>query len=121
MKLESGEEAAADSSKSKAANHKKDENGSLGEKGSAAAEVAKSGEAASNQQDLDDEKKQEDQKNYYLSAHSLSEEIKVQPKLLKFGKLKPYQLIGLQWLVSLYVNNLNGILADEMGLGKTIQ
>jgi ATP-dependent helicase STH1/SNF2 len=29
--------------------------------------------------------------------------------------------VGLQWLVSLYNNNLNGILADEMGLGKTIQ
>ena len=28
---------------------------------------------------------------------------------------------GLQWLVSLYNNKLNGILADEMGLGKTIQ
>lgn len=37
------------------------------------------------------------------------------------GDLKSYQLIGLQWLVSLYNNNLNGILADEMGLGKTIQ
>jgi ATP-dependent helicase STH1/SNF2 len=35
--------------------------------------------------------------------------------------LKNYQLIGLQWLISLYNNNLNGILADEMGLGKTIQ
>ena len=29
--------------------------------------------------------------------------------------------MGLEWLVSLYNNNLNGILADEMGLGKTIQ
>ena len=28
---------------------------------------------------------------------------------------------GLEWLVSLHNNNLNGILADEMGLGKTIQ
>lgn len=28
---------------------------------------------------------------------------------------------GLEWLVSLFNNNLNGILADEMGLGKTIQ
>jgi len=28
---------------------------------------------------------------------------------------------GLEWLVSLYNNNLNGILADEMGLGKTIE
>lgn len=31
------------------------------------------------------------------------------------------QLVGVQWLVSLYNNKLNGILADEMGLGKTIQ
>jgi len=28
---------------------------------------------------------------------------------------------GLEWLVSLHNNALNGILADEMGLGKTIQ
>lgn len=33
----------------------------------------------------------------------------------------PWQIKGLEWLVSLYNNNLNGILADEMGLGKTIQ
>jgi SNF2 family DNA or RNA helicase len=31
------------------------------------------------------------------------------------------QIKGLEWLLSLYNNNLNGILADEMGLGKTIQ
>lgn len=31
------------------------------------------------------------------------------------------QIQGLEWMVSLYNNNLNGILADEMGLGKTIQ
>ncbi|XP_954832.1 global transcription activator, SNF2 family member, putative [Theileria annulata] len=37
------------------------------------------------------------------------------------GKLRNYQLYGLDWLVSLYNNKLNGILADEMGLGKTIQ
>ena len=30
-------------------------------------------------------------------------------------------MTGLQWLVSLYNNQLNGILADEMGLGKTVQ
>ena len=28
---------------------------------------------------------------------------------------------GLEWLMSLYNNNLNGILADKMGLGKTIE
>jgi len=44
-----------------------------------------------------------------------------QPTILEGGELKNYQINGLQWLVSLYNNNLNGILADEMGLGKTIQ
>ena len=34
---------------------------------------------------------------------------------------EPNQIKGLQWMVSLYNNRLNGILADEMGLGKTIQ
>jgi ATP-dependent helicase STH1/SNF2 len=62
-----------------------------------------------------------DTKRYYGIAHSIIEDIKTQPKMLKHGTLKSYQLIGLQWLVSLYVNKLNGILADEMGLGKTIQ
>jgi ATP-dependent helicase STH1/SNF2 len=58
---------------------------------------------------------------YYTSAHSIQEQIGEQPELLEGGELKPYQMVGLQWLVSLYNNKLNGILADEMGLGKTIQ
>ena len=36
-------------------------------------------------------------------------------------RVSTLQVKGLEWLVSLYNNNLNGILADEMGLGKTIQ
>ena len=60
-------------------------------------------------------------KIYYNLTHSMREEIKEQPSLLEGGSLKSYQLIGLQWLVSLYNNKLNGVLADEMGLGKTIQ
>ena len=39
---------------------------------------------------------------------------------MESGILKNYQLIGLEWMVSLYNNKLNGVLADEMGLGKTI-
>lgn len=35
--------------------------------------------------------------------------------------LHPHQLIGVEWMITLYQNGLNGILADEMGLGKTIQ
>lgn len=59
--------------------------------------------------------------DYYEVAHRVKEEIKVQPGLLVGGTLKEYQVKGLQWMISLYNNNLNGILADEMGLGKTIQ
>jgi len=35
--------------------------------------------------------------------------------------MRGYQLQGLNWMVSLHHNGLNGILADEMGLGKTLQ
>ncbi|KAF5361681.1 hypothetical protein D9758_007383 [Tetrapyrgos nigripes] len=59
--------------------------------------------------------------DYYAVAHRISERITKQPSLLVGGTLKDYQLKGLQWMVSLYNNRLNGILADEMGLGKTIQ
>ncbi|MEN9309444.1 MAG: hypothetical protein RL173_3376, partial [Fibrobacterota bacterium] len=35
--------------------------------------------------------------------------------------LRPYQLEGLDWLLSLRKRKLGGILADDMGLGKTVQ
>ncbi len=35
--------------------------------------------------------------------------------------LRPYQLTGVYWMLSLQKNGLSGILADDMGLGKTIQ
>lgn len=44
-----------------------------------------------------------------------------QPKLVTGGQMKQYQLEGLEWLKSLWMNGLCGILADEMGLGKTLQ
>lgn len=59
--------------------------------------------------------------DYYQVAHRIKEEITEQPSILVGGQLKEYQIKGLQWMVSLYNNKLNGILADEMGLGKTIQ
>ncbi|KAI5950059.1 IRC5 [Candida theae] len=50
------------------------------------------------------------------SAHTMK-----QPKIVSGCVMKDYQLDGLEWLVTLYENGLNGILADEMGLGKTLQ
>lgn len=59
--------------------------------------------------------------DYYAVAHHISEKVTKQADILTGGTLKDYQVKGLQWMISLYNNRLNGILADEMGLGKTIQ
>lgn len=68
--------------------------------------------------DLEEDKEKVD---YYAVAHRVKEVVTKQPSILVGGTLKEYQIKGLQWMISLYNNNLNGILADEMGLGKTIQ
>uniref|UniRef100_A0A8D0G8C3 SWI/SNF related BAF chromatin remodeling complex subunit ATPase 2 n=1 Tax=Sphenodon punctatus TaxID=8508 RepID=A0A8D0G8C3_SPHPU len=76
-------------------------------------------------QDVDDEYSMQysarGSQSYYTVAHAISERVDKQSSLLINGTLKHYQVQGLEWMVSLYNNNLNGILADEMGLGKTIQ
>ncbi|SGZ39708.1 related to Transcription regulatory protein SNF2 [Hanseniaspora guilliermondii] len=63
----------------------------------------------------------DDNTDYYSVAHRIKEPILTQPTILVGGQLKDYQLKGLEWMISLYNNKLNGILADEMGLGKTVQ
>ncbi|GFY85074.1 SNF2/Brahma-type chromatin-remodeling protein CHR12 [Actinidia rufa] len=63
----------------------------------------------------------EGQRQYNSVIHSIQEKVTEQPSMLQGGELRNYQLEGLQWMLSLFNNNLNGILADEMGLGKTIQ
>ncbi|RUS85614.1 hypothetical protein EGW08_006626 [Elysia chlorotica] len=78
-------------------------------------EIVEPQDVTQNQGDDDGEQ------NYYTLAHSIKEKISEQASIMVNGRLKEYQLQGLEWLVSLYNNNLNGILADEMGLGKTIQ
>ena len=56
----------------------------------------------------------------FQNPTSMGEADVSQPKMLT-AQLKEYQLKGLNWLVSLYEQGINGILADEMGLGKTVQ
>ncbi|KAI9306125.1 SNF2 family N-terminal domain-containing protein [Cunninghamella echinulata] len=43
------------------------------------------------------------------------------PSYVTGGTLREYQVQGLNWMISLFENGINGILADEMGLGKTLQ
>ncbi|TPP65404.1 SWI:SNF matrix associated [Fasciola gigantica] len=43
------------------------------------------------------------------------------PFFVKGGEMRDYQVRGLNWMIQLHQDNINGILADEMGLGKTLQ
>ena len=44
--------------------------------------------------------------------------LETQPTLIKNGTMRAYQLEGLNWMIKLFDNGVNGILADEMGLGE---
>ncbi|PAV64012.1 hypothetical protein WR25_04929 [Diploscapter pachys] len=80
-----------------------------------------------NSKDKDDRKKEldniaEEALKFQPKGYTLdTTQVKTQVPFLIRGTLREYQMVGLDWLVTLYENNLNGILADEMGLGKTIQ
>jgi SWI/SNF-related matrix-associated actin-dependent regulator of chromatin subfamily A member 5 len=59
----------------------------------------------------------DDEENSHTAGN---ERLTTTPPWIK-GKMRDYQIHGLNWLVKLYDNGINGILADEMGLGKTLQ
>ena len=44
-----------------------------------------------------------------------------QPVTIVGGEMRRYQLVGLEWMLSMFEHGMNPILADEMGLGKTLQ
>lgn len=71
--------------------------------------------------DGDDEMAAFDNSDMNFQNPTMAGDVQVsQPKMLQ-AQLKEYQLKGLNWLVNLYEQGINGILADEMGLGKTVQ
>ena len=39
--------------------------------------------------------------------------------VVKGGEMRDYQVRGLNWMISLYENGINGILADEMVTNAT--
>lgn len=63
------------------------------------------------------DKKAEEREDMALLDESVADgqhRLTVQPSCIKFGKMRDYQLQGLNWLIHLYDNGINGILADEM-------
>lgn len=78
------------------------------------AEVAAVNESTFGAAPVFEEEQAKDKVDYYGVAHRIKETITQQPSILIGGELKSYQLKGLEWMVSLYNNHVNGILADEM-------
>ncbi|GEP45855.1 DEAD/DEAH box helicase [Brevifollis gellanilyticus] len=64
--------------------------------------------------------------DYFLGEEAtptkLTDEASLLAKLGELGpKLRPYQLLGVRWLVTQAQSGRGGVLGDEMGLGKTVQ
>ncbi|KAJ5495436.1 Chromatin-remodeling ATPase [Penicillium diatomitis] len=76
---------------------------------------------AFNKQDGDDKMAAFDEGEMNFQNPTSLGDIEISQPTMLTAKLKDYQLKGLNWLVNLYEQGINGILADEMGLGKTIQ
>ena len=85
-----------------------------------AVEEAQARARAFNQEGQDLQSQFDDGEMNFQNPTGLGDINVAQPKMLA-AQLKEYQLKGLNWLVNLYEQGINGILADEMGLGKTVQ
>lgn len=68
---------------------------------------------------LKPENEQKDETQAAVSSSSIEYHLIPQPKVLSNTmQLKPYQIIGMNWLILMHKEKLNSVLADEMGLGK---
>jgi SWI/SNF-related matrix-associated actin-dependent regulator of chromatin subfamily A member 5 len=65
--------------------------------------------------EMDDAEEEDASEDMFITHWPIS------PPFVQHMKMRDYQVEGLNWLIQLYDNGINGILADEMGLGKTLQ
>jgi SWI/SNF-related matrix-associated actin-dependent regulator of chromatin subfamily A member 5 len=71
---------------------------------------------------LQDEEDEDDERTIFRESPTCNSILLLHlMAVIKGGEMRDYQVQGLNWLISLYENGINGILADEMGLGKTLQ
>ncbi|KAG0240833.1 hypothetical protein BGX31_001630 [Mortierella sp. GBA43] len=82
-------------------------------KGPKGSRIGRKTEKEEDQELLDNEENESNNNSSFVFTES--------PAYIKNGTLRDYQIHGLNWMISLYKNGINGILADEMGLGKTLQ
>jgi SWI/SNF-related matrix-associated actin-dependent regulator 1 of chromatin subfamily A len=100
--------------------------------GNSQAAAAAPSSSSSNSTDVSDEDRQQPLQEEHVSlseiatmaATSNGRRVVTQddiPGLCDTLVLKPYQVVGVNWLLLLNENNVSSVLADEMGLGKTVQ
>lgn len=68
-----------------------------------------------------DDKQKDDAFKAYLEHFCSVDPRSFEPPAALAARLRPYQVVGYQWLNALCSMNFGGILADEMGLGKSLQ
>lgn len=78
------------------------------------------GDANNNQRPTKSPKREAERTTDAESAEQPLVHFSESPEFIK-GQMRDYQIEGLNWLITLFENGINGILADEMGLGKTLQ
>lgn len=76
--------------------------------------TAKKDDSASNRrQSVEDEQTELTEVDTHQATYLSS-----QPTTLGFGQMRPYQLEGLNWMIRLQENGVNGILADEVSIHR---
>jgi len=82
---------------------------------------AETGNSADHRHRQTEQEEDEELLKESLASDKYITQFEESPYYIQNGKLRDYQVRGLNWMISLYENGINGILADEMGLGKTLQ
>merc|ERR1719290_916358 len=83
--------------------------------------TAKKGKEGDNRHRMTEQEEDEELLSEANSAKKSVVSFDASPPYIKGGTMRDYQIRGLNWMIGLHENGINGILADEMGLGKTLQ
>ncbi|XP_035682460.1 SWI/SNF-related matrix-associated actin-dependent regulator of chromatin subfamily A member 5-like isoform X1 [Branchiostoma floridae] len=100
---------------------KPDERSKLLASGSSAPPPLTPGSAADHRHRRTEQEEDEELLSESRKATTVVTRFEESPSYVKNGEMRDYQVRGLNWMINLYENGINGILADEMGLGKTLQ
>eukprot|EP00158_Paraphelidium_tribonemae_P009536 Partr_v1_DN28893_c0_g1_i2_m34219 putative SWI SNF related, matrix associated, actin dependent regulator of chromatin, subfamily a, member len=90
-----------------------DKKAAAGKKGKANSKRGRKTEKEEDEELLQEELNEEDAVDAPLNTETVFSE---SPAFVTGGKLREYQIQGVNWMISLFEHGISGILADEMGL-----